>query len=313
VETGIVSDKAYVRRLGDKGGPELARARDCFVRGDTVAAVNILEKVLERFPQNAIAWFVLGICFESINEPQRALELFTKSVSIKPNNAECWYNKGVTEAWLGRFDEAKASYERAIRIDPNVSGAWTNLGNVLMAKGDHDGAIKAYDRAASINTKRAEALHNRSFVHLLRGNWDQGWEEYEHRWRLPGAFYANPQPPHIPKWEGEPLDGKTILLLHEQGSGDTLMMLRYVPGLQFMGAKVILRVPGPLMRLVGLNFPGCVVEEYIHPNTERPQPEWPVCDYFLPMMSLPLRFGTMPDTVPFRDAPYLVAPTERAA
>lgn len=305
-----MSHKSYVRRL--KFGPELARARDLYQAGDYHGCVSVLEKVLHQNEANALAWFTMGLCFEAISEPLRALYCLNRSVKIKPNNAEAWYNKGVTEAWLGRFEEAHESYKRALKLDPFLVGAWTNLGNVLMAKGLHDEAIQAYDRSASLNPTKPEAIHNRSMVYLLRGQWEQGWKDYEVRDQLPGHAYANPMPPGVPRWRGEPLEGKTILVLQEQGSGDTLMMLRYVPGLVFQGARVILRVPEPMMRLVRYNFPQCEVEEYVHPDNPKPQPPWPQCDYVIPFMSLPLVFGTTPDTVPFSDGPYLIAPPEAA-
>jgi len=147
-------------------------------------------------------------------------------------------------------------------------------------------------------------------VHLLRGHWREGWQDYESRWHLPGHAAATPMPVDVPRWNGEPLDGKRICLVHEQGIGDTLMMLRYVAGLQFAGATVILRVPKSLERLCRLSFPKCEINADDAVGTIGGQAPWPACDYVLPFMSLPRVFETTPDSVPLRTVPYLVAPLD---
>lgn len=279
--------------------------------GDWTEAMDVYAKVLTKHPKHAVVLYLMGLLFESINEQHRALDLLTQAARIKPGFVEAHYNIGVVYQWLGKIEEARAAYERAIRLNPNFAAAYVNLGNALLALGEHEAAIKAYDRASELRPDTTEGLHNRSFVYLLRGQWDQGWQDYEHRWKLPGAFAHNPFPPGVPWWNGEQLHGKRLLVLHEQGAGDTFMMLRYVPLLEARGAKVILRVPDSMYRLVRWNFPDCEVQpqDVSGPNGREPMP-WPACDYVIPTMSLPRLFGTMPDSVPCSDAPYLRAPMD---
>jgi hypothetical protein len=99
-------------------------------------------------------------------------------------------------------------------------------------------------------------------------------------------------------WQGEPLEGKSIALAHEQGFGDTFMMLRYIPCLMEMGATVTCCVPPELRGLLEASFPG------VHVLTDG---SWPTVDYALPFLSLPSRFATRPETVPLSRG-YLTAP-----
>jgi tetratricopeptide (TPR) repeat protein len=277
--------------------------------GDFHSAMNVYADVLKRHPKHAYALYCMALLFEAINEPHQALTLFDQCLKIKPALTEAHFNKGVVLQWLGQFADAEASYREAIRRDPRFAPAWINLGNTLFARGAQAEAIAAYDRATELAPDSAEGVHNRSFVHLLRGDWAQGWEDYEQRWALPGHAGAN-QLPDTPWWTGEPLEGKRITLVHEQGVGDTLMMLRYVPGLDFLGAQVTVRIPPALASLARTSFPYAAVDApaVAHLIGRQNEAPWPDADYVLPMMSLPHRFGTRPDTVPLRSVPYLVAP-----
>ena len=99
-----------------------------------------------------------------------------------------------------------------------------------------------------------------------------------------------------PLWRGEPLGRKTILLYAEQGYGDTIQFVRYVPLVAALGARVILEVQGVLARLVAQSLAVDVVP-YGQPL--------PVFDLQCPLMSLPLALGTGgSDTIP-ADIPYL--------
>ncbi len=279
--------------------------------GEWDRAMSVYADVLRRHPKHAVAYYLMGLLFEAVNDQHRADDLLTKCIEIKPAFHEAWFNRGVVRQWLGRISEARADYERCLRLNPRFGAAYVNLGNVLMAEGDHEGALRAYDRATDVTPDGVEGKHNRSFVHLVRGDWEPGWRDYEERWGLPGHRAANPMPAHIPVWRGEPLEGKRICLVHEQGVGDTLMMLRYVAGLRFMGATVILRVPSSLERLCRVSYPACEVQAdpMVGVYGKGNELTWPDCDYVLPFMSLPSRFGTRVDTVPLRSTPYLVAPS----
>jgi hypothetical protein len=297
----------HIRKM--KAGDQVLRGLLLQKAGDNTAAMDVYGAILRKHPQHAHVLYLMALIFESINEQHQALALFDQALRIKPSFVEAHFNRGVVLQWLGRFADAEAGYRDAIRRNPRFAPAWINLGNVLFARGQQAEAIAAYNRATELKPDSMEGVNNRSFVYLLRGEWDQGWSDYEARWSLPGHAAAN-QMGDQPRWQGEPLDGKRITLVHEQGVGDTLMMLRYVPGLDFLGARVTLRVPPSLARLCQVSFPYAAVDaqEGVGVMGRGNEAPWPDADYVLPMMSLPHRFGTMPATVPLRSVPYLSAP-----
>ena len=113
---------------------------------------------------------------------------------------------------MGRFDEAVASYTRCLRLRPH----------------------------------HVDAHMNRALTWLRKGNYAQGWAEYE--WRLRKRSLTN-RPLIQPAWNGFPPRGLRMLLITEQGLGDTLQFIRYAPLLKRMGATVILECPEKLLKL----------------------------------------------------------------
>jgi hypothetical protein len=131
---------------------------------------------------------------------------------------------------------------------------------------------------------------------LLQGDFERGWPAYEARLHLPGVL---PQL-SLPRWAGEPLAGRRLLLLAEQGFGDTFQFLRYVRLLKQQGAEIVLAVQAPLRRLLA-SHPD--VDELVLLNAPT---TWPRCDSYLPLLSAPAALRTNLSTIP-RDVPYLWA------
>ena len=154
----------------------------------------------------------------------------------------------------------------------------------------------------AIDPQRAEAHYNQSLVRLRLGDFKDGWPQYEWRWKKfvgagQGRFSG------APLWcRDQPLEDKTILLLAEQGLGDSLHFVRYVPLVAALGARVMLGVQSPLKALVA-TVPGVALVS----GEGEPLPP---LDYHCPLLSLPLAFKTDLVTVP-ANIPYLRAPQER--
>jgi tetratricopeptide (TPR) repeat protein len=185
-----------------------------------------------------------------------------------------------------------------LELKPGYAEAYVNLGNNERSQGRLEQAIQRYDQALRLNPDYVEAQWSRSLVELLVGDFDRGWRDYESRHRrkknAPRDF---PQP----IWRGEPLNGERILLHSEQGFGDSIQLLRYVPLVQAVGGRVILDVPSSLLRLAA-GIPGC---ESVVATEEQPPP----FDWHCPLMSLPLAFKTSIATIPSH-VPYLKAPEQ---
>ena len=301
-----------------------------FQTGNCDAAAELISRAILRNGQDATYFTNLGNVLQTQGRLDEAVHCYRKALSLNPRSAPAHGNLGLALQFLGCFEEAAESLERALVLDPGIAVAHTNLGNVRQAQGrlaeavachelalaiepmnpeaysnlggvlDLQGklteSIAAYDRALVLKPDFAVALFNRSLLRLRSGDFVLGLPDYEHRWHLnKRRDFREPQ------WHGEPLRGARILLYSEQGLGDTVQFLRYVPMVQAAGGKVILEVQ-PQMRRLAAQLPGAV--ELICSGEPLQQLDW-----HCPLMSLPLAFGTTLDTIPAR-VPYLTIPQE---
>ena len=140
------------------------------------------------------------------------------------------------------------SLREGVRLQPDSAPAHTSLGAALCAQGRLDEALAEYETALRLDPDNPEAHWDRALVRLLQGDYDRGWHDYEWRWRCPRP---PPLPPfRQPRWDGSPLEGRTILLYAEQGLGDTLQFARYAPLVRAGGGRVILQCQDALLPLL---------------------------------------------------------------
>jgi hypothetical protein len=233
---------------------------------------------------------------------EAAIAHFNRALALRPDQAETHNNLALALEHLGRLDEAVAHYNHSLNLGPNQAETHNNLGNALEHQGRLDEAMASYERALALKPDYPEVHYNRALMFLLRGEYAPGWAEYE--WRL--RCKSNPQSHefHCPKWSGEPLGGRTILVHAEQGFGDVIQFLRYVPIVAQLDANVALAVPRPLFRLAD-NLPGVgAVLSDGDPILE--------ADLHCPLLSLPYAFGTTLETIP-NSVPYLTPPADALA
>jgi tetratricopeptide (TPR) repeat protein len=212
-------------------------------------------------------------------------------------------NLGVVRQSLGHLEEAESLYRRARALGTDEARACNNLALALAEMGRLQEAEAACREALVANETYPEATVNLGMILLMRGKLAEGWPYYEARWDV-APLAGEPKLPAATRWTGaEPLEGKTILLLAEQGFGDAVQFCRYAPMIARRGGKVILAVAKPLARLMR-SLKG--VDRIVSP--EEPVPPF---DLHCPLMSLPLAFGTTEDTIPWR-VPYLEADPDAA-
>ena len=202
---------------------------------------------------------------------------------------------GFAETASGKAEEAVA-----LELRSEDAEAHLRLGRELQDQGRIEEALARYDRALALRPDFADAHVAKGMYLLLRGHYADGWQSYEWRWRM--ETFSSPKRNFTePQWHGEALNGRRILLHGEQGFGDCLQFLRYVPMVQAAGGVVVLEIQGRLMRICAL-LPG--VTELIAYG----QP-LPAVDCHCPLLSLPLAFGTELESIPF-EVPYLSIPAE---
>jgi hypothetical protein len=191
--------------------------------------------------------------------------------------------------------QALSYYAQAFTIDPDSFSAHNNYGNVIRECGRPDRAIPYLKTALGLVPDQPTANFNLAVAYLLLGDYERGWPQYEHRWRyehLAGLLPKFDQP----RWTGQELDNKTILVVGEQGHGDNIQFLRFMNDLQLTGARVILQVDPTLVTL------------FQHPNVrvigfDAALPEF---DYWTPIMSVPGVLGITLDKLS-KDLHYLAA------
>jgi len=194
-------------------------------------------------------------------------------------------------------EQALRYYASAFVQDRNNFNAFNNYGNVLREIGDPAGAIPFLQRAIQLNPNHPVAHFNLAVCFLLLGNYQQGWPAYEVRWQYEHLAGTLPQLPK-PRWTGQDLNGKTILVLGEQGHGDTIQFVRFIQQLCDQGADVVIQINHSLKDL----FINSLSVKHIC-SFEEDCGEY---DYWSPMMSLPNYLGITLDNLSHRQY-YLIS------
>jgi tetratricopeptide (TPR) repeat protein len=271
-------------------------------RGDGAAAITHYRAALALAPGFFDAHLNLGAALAEAGELAAAAEACRQALALRPNDAVAHNNLGNVLVRLDDLAGAVRSYERAALLAPRYAPALSNLGNALAELGNFAAAADAYRRAVAVEPEHAEAHWGLALARLSEGDCAAGFALYEWRRRVPG--FAMPPPPPVPQWRGEPLGGASILLHAEQGFGDTLQFLRYLPAVAARGGRIVLEVPTDLHRLLA-GIPQ--IERLLAAGEPHPPLAW-----HCPLPSLPLACGTTLATIP-ADVPYLIVPPEAAA
>jgi len=280
----------------------LERGRIRLQAQDFHAAARDLEAVVRLAPREAPAFLDLGRALHGTGQVERARGCFAQAIAINPGFAEAHYNLGVLDFAAGRIDAAVEHYAKAIAYKPEFLIGYSNLSVALEARDETDEALEVLEKAIAIAPHDPAAQWNKALLLLRAGRHAEGWRQYEWRW---GAGKAGDYRrfPGRPLWlGGTKLTGKTILLHAEQGLGDTIQFLRYVPLVAAAGARVVLEMPEPL---VGLARRMDGAAEVVAEGAGLPP-----FDVHCPLMSLPLAFGTTLDSLPMA-IPYITPDEER--
>lgn len=245
-------------------------------------------------PADAEALNLAGQALGGLRRYDQAAASFATALGLAPDRFDIMSNLGSVLVELDRFGEALALFRRAHALAPRNARIVANIANLLDFAGALDDAILGYRTARLLAPDDGEIQCNQAMTLLRAGRLAEGWPGFEHRRRV-----VDPAEAHVPRLaDPAALAGRRVLLFHEQGFGDTLQMLRYVPLLAAKGAEVLVRVPPPLARLTAA-VPG------VHAVLGEEDPTGPL-DYQAPLMSLPLIFGTDLGSIPAA-MPYLAA------
>ena len=267
---------------------------------DLDGAQACYERALAQRPNHLESRIGLAVVLRDLGRLEEAVTANERALALSPDHAEIHNNLGVALMDLGRTEEAIAHYERALALQPDRAEAYYNLGIAVGRQDKYAEALACYERALTLRADYAQAHFNRGLALLLTGRLEEGWQEYE--WRFATARYDRKF--DRPLWTGEPLADRSILIHAEQGLGDTLQFVRYVPAVAARGGRVLLEVPPPLVRLVRTVAGASQIVAVGDPL--------PAFDCHCPLLSLPRVFNTSLATIPNR-MPYLSSLTEASA
>jgi tetratricopeptide (TPR) repeat protein len=272
--------------------------------GITLADAGRFDEAIEQYriairlrPRFAEAYNNLGNALTKKRLFQEAIAEFQHALSLRPDYFEAMINMGVALQALGETDRSIEAYRRSLASRPDFQPALINLGQALCDSHRFDEAIAAFRKAIAIRPDDPAAHIHLSGVLLLTGNFSDGWGEYEWRLLKAGVGHSNPKFAK-PRWTGQDLAGKRILLHSEQGAGDLIQFCRLCSILTQRGAHTILSCPPQLLRLFrGLQGVSQLVGDA--PNETE-------FDYHCYLLSLPLFLGLRLETIP-ANVPYLHA------
>jgi Flp pilus assembly protein TadD len=265
--------------------------------GDGYSALQACQTALRVAPGFAAAHVALGSIHASARKYALAEASFRGALALAPTLVDAEINLGSALFCQGRVEDAVAAQRRALALQPNHIHALKNLAAALRALGNYGEALAVYRQAVAAAPQFAEAHRDEALLLLLLGQFEQGFAKYE--WRLRASTRGAP-PIEGPRWSGEHRAGGTILLQAEQGLGDTIQFLRYVPLVAQRCDRVILNLPASLARLGG-----DALSAAAH-RTSFAEP-LPPFDCHCALLSLPRIFATSLDNMP-ACATYLRAP-----
>lgn len=299
-------------------------------QGKREKAIESYANALQIEPDNVKAHTNLGSLLKEERRLDEAVECCCRAITIKPDYVEAHNTLGTCFYEQGRLEEAVSCYEQAIKLNHKHAVAYSNLGMALKDQGRNDAALECCQRAiylkpvsayfynnmgallqrmgrldeAIINYKKAifqkpdfaEAHMNKAFILLMNEDFVEGWSEYE--WRLQTSDHGL-RAFKQPKWDGSSLEGKSILVHAEQGYGDTIQFVRFLPLVKERGGYMIFECRQSLIsllkncpgidRLVERTSTGIITEQF---------------DFHIPLLSLPGLFGTQTETIP-SGIPYI--------
>jgi len=266
-------------------------------------ALATYDRILEETPANAEVLLKRGEILQRMHRYDHAVYNYNLALEIYVSNVVDVLNKrGNSLLCLNRPEDALESYNRALELAPRNGSLFFNRANVLQQLARMDEALESYRQALAYKPDLAEAKMEQSHCRLAMGDFKRGFLEYESRWENPQLKFSKLRSSE-PLWLGEQsLAGKTILLWAEQGLGDTIQFLRYVPLVAQTAGLTILRVP-PLLRSLAQTLV-CPVSIITFGDALPPH------NFNCPLMSLPLAFGTTLESIP-SDVPYLSAKADQ--
>jgi len=276
-------------------------------RQQPAAAEQAYRQAIALDPGCVAAYANLGLLLEDGQQLDEAEHCLRRALALSPASPEIFSNLGNLLAQHGREEEAEPYHREAIRLNPASAAAWCNLG-VLLAIRKQDGEAEAcFRQALACNPEHALAQFNLGQLLLCVGRLEEGWAYHEARYAqsIPNQTTVMPAT-CAAQWQGEPLRGKSLLVLSEQGYGDAIQFCRYLPLLKELGTTQITLKCRTELKALFATLAG------VDTLLDSEEQDFPPHDYWVFLHSIPFHRKTTLDNIPAR-IPYLRALPERLA
>jgi len=218
------------------------------------AAEENLRKVLENQPNHIGALQNLSLVLKELDFQQESLDTSKRLLAIQESEVAC-NNHGTILKEMNRKEEALKYFERAIELNPKYAAAYCNVGLMMFELGEPELAITHYKYAISLDDQDPEFYHNLAFAYFAANKYGEGWDVFRHRKLVKNTRSYTGKP----EWEGQPLEGKRLLVTAEQGLGDEIMFASTIPDLSKEDGDIILQCDPRLAAIYQRSFPGITI------------------------------------------------------
>jgi len=199
-----------------------------FELGEKDRAVRVLKRGCEFDPKLRDKVLEIGNLRYNVPNFAGAIQAYELTIAHDPLFSSAYSNLGSVYRQSYLFDESEKTLKKGLMVEPDNSGASYNLGNLMKEKGCIEESVTAFRRAVIMRPDEPTFHWNLSLALLAAGDLREGFEEYEWRWKT-ATFPTKKRDLKQPEWDGSPLEGRTLLILAEQGIGDALQFLRFIP------------------------------------------------------------------------------------
>lgn len=271
--------------------------------GDDAGAEACYRQALALVPEFGEVLANLGLLREQAGAMDEAEACYRRAVELCPDCVQNFVNLGMLLMNGKRFAESEAVYLRALSVAPESPVVWSDFGVLLACMKHEDQAEQCYRTALALDASYDKARFNLAYIMLRQGRLEEGWRCLEARdwYEILTRHFA------CPRWQGEPLAGKTVIVGFEAGHGDMIQFCRYVRVLKGMGAARLALICHPALKTLFACLPD--VDELYSFLEPLPISGW---DLWTPPLSLPHYCGTRLDSIP-GPVPYLTADPVRVA
>lgn len=263
---------------------------------DDPGAVQLFARGVALGPERAEAWHNYGTALFRAEKWDAAVVCLRRALAIDDSSPKTWCHLGLALALLGQYDDAIACQRQALALDETLAAAHAGLGQAMVGLGRLTEGEASLRKAIGIDRDNLDARLGLARTFLLAGEFIRGWPAYDWRWKRPRNAKRRFKEA---EWNPDETGKFTILVHAEQGLGDTIHFLRYVPMIAALGHKVVVEAPGPLIKLAsGIDGAARIVKA---------GDALPPFDRQVALLDLARAFKTTMASIPAR-VPYITAP-----